>query len=289
MAEKDNPFQRILDRHLSREHQQDIRRKTSIKCQSKKDYMQSQVDAYNNTPGILPDYDCKECLNKGLIYVVSENEDVYGNPSYEIRSYECKCKEIRNEIRRLKSSGLYRLAKRNTFNTFKISQSFQKEIKKKAQEYVKDFGDSWFYIGGQPGCGKTHLCTAIVTTLIKNGMNARYMVWTEDIPTLKQFINDKSFENLIKPYYTVDVLYIDDFLKTRQGEAISTADVNMAFKIINHRYNAGLISIISSELSLSNIFVIDEALAGRIAQMTGNDYDLFIEPDPSKDYRRQNK
>ena len=248
-----------------------------------------QADAYNKTHGNLPDYDCKECLNKGVIEIVRPYEDIWGNNTFEIASRECKCMKIRREIKRLKSSGIYRLAKRNTFNAFKSSERFQREIKKKAQEYVKDFGDSWFYIGGQPGCGKTHLCTAIVTTLIKGGMNARYMVWTEDCAILKQFINEKSFENLIKPYYTVDILYIDDFLKTPQGEGLSKADVNMAFRIINHRYNAGLLTIISSELSLNHIFTIDEALAGRIAQMTGSDYDLFVEPDPTKDYRRKNK
>lgn len=248
-----------------------------------------QVDTYNRTPGKLDDYDCKECLNKGLIEVVSEFENAFGQQAYEIRSRECSCVKIRREIKRLKSSGLYRLARRNTFNDFKTPEKFQKTIKRTALEFVKNVGDKWFYIGGQPGCGKTHICTAIVSALIKAGMNARYMVWTEDCPTLKQFINDKTFEKIVKPYYTVDVLYIDDFLKTRQGETVSTADVNMAFKIINHRYNAGLITVISSELSLSNVFVIDEALAGRIAQMTGSDYDLFIQPDPSKDYRRKNK
>lgn len=256
---------------------------------TEEDYLQMQADTYNKTQGSLPDYDCKECLNKGAIEVVREYKDVFGRTAYEIRTRECKCMELRKELKRLKTSGLYRLAKRNTFNAFRTSDRFQKEIKKKAQQYVKDFSESWFYIGGQPGCGKTHLCTAIVTTLIKNGMNARYMVWTEDSSTLKQFMNEQSFEKLIKPFYTIDVLYIDDFLKTPQGEIPSKADINMAFRIINHRYNAGLITIISSEMSLNNIFLIDEALAGRIAQMTGSDYDLFIEPDPAKDYRRKNK
>lgn len=261
----------------------DIRQRLSSKDISEKEYVQQQVDAYNNTPGSLSNYDCKECLNKGIIYVVSE-EEWYGNPGFEIRSRECKCMKIRSELRRLKSSGLYRLAKRNTFNNFKATKDFQKSIKKAAQEFVKTPGEDWFFIGGQPGCGKSHICTAIVSALIKAGMNARYMVWTEDAPTLKQFINDKSFDNLIKPYYTVDVLYIDDFLKTRQSESVSTADVNMAFKIINHRYNAGLITVISSELSVKRIIEIDEALGSRLAQMT-NKYDLYVEADPGKNYR----
>ena len=250
--------------------------------------MQRQIDVYNNTPGSLPDYDCSKCLNKGLIEVLSK-DDWYGEEIYRAVTRECECVKIRREIQRLKSSGLSRLAKNNTFKNFKVSEQYQKFIKNTAQEYVKDFSDNWFFIGGQSGCGKTHICTAIVTTLIKAGMTARYMVWVEDCPTLKQFINDKSFDKLIKPYLSVDVLYIDDFLKTRQSEVISTADVNMAFKIINHRYNAGLFTVISSELSIDNIIVIDEALGSRLVQMTGDKYNLFIEPDPRKNYRYKNK
>lgn len=56
------------------------------------------------------------------------------------------------------------------------------------------------------------------------------------------------------------VLYIDDFLKG----SVSEADLNLAYQLLNARYNAARRTIISSELSIGEIAGYDEAIAGRI-------------------------
>ncbi len=194
----------------------------------------------------------------------------------------------RRELARIKASGLEKLANKKTFRNYNADEEWKKRIKEAGKKYADDSPRSWFYIGGQPGCGKTHICAAIGMELLKKGRAVRYMVWPDENPKLKAYVNEISFESLIAPYKTVDVLYIDDFFKTKKDEPISTADVNMAFRIINYRYNAELVTIISSEFSLTQIIGIDQALGSRIVEMTEPKYNLYIGLDPKKNYRFKN-
>ncbi len=48
-----------------------------------------------------------------------------------------------------------------TFNRFQTDTPLQKLIKSTANKYLDDRSSSWFFIGGQSGAGKSHICTAI--------------------------------------------------------------------------------------------------------------------------------
>lgn len=134
-------------------------------------------------------------------------------------------------------------------------------------------------------CGKTHICTAIAGHYIKAGKEVKYMLWCEEAKKLKALVNDKSYQDLIRIYKTVDVLYIDDFLKVKSGESPTPADINLAFEIINHRLiENNKITIISSEKKLDELMEYDEATMSRIYQKTGV-YKLNINKDISKNYR----
>lgn len=242
------------------------------------EYYLNRVKVLNDTAGKLTGYNCSKCKNKGVIYTLSENRR-------EINSRDCSCLEIRREIQRIKDSGLENLSKKCTFRNYKVTEKWQGNTKERAKRFVDQYSESWFFIGGQCGCGKTHLCTAICTELMKRGLAVRYMVWNEEVQRLKSFINETAFDSMIKPFLNIGVLYIDDFFKTKKGESVTTADVNMAYKIINHRYNANKTTIISSELSTVDIIAIDEALGSRIVEMVNDKYNIFIKPDPKKNYR----
>lgn len=237
----------------------------------------------NSVFGKLVGYDCPKCKNRGYFTVAVQNE-LYPSLWEEV-TRECSCMSARRELARIKASGLEKLGSKYTFRKYKAEESWQKELKKKAKEYVAADTDSWLFIGGQPGSGKTHISTAVCMELMKKGRQTRYMVWIDELPKLKSFVNDHSFENLLYPFKSAEILYIDDFLKTKKGESVTVSDVNMAFRIINHRYNAGLRTIISTEYSLAQIINIDEALGSRIAEMTDDKYNVFIAPDPKKNYR----
>lgn len=242
-----------------------------------------EADILNAQQGKLSDYDCKLCKNKGAVYRAIKR-DFCGTETFEVVSRPCECLKVRAECKRIKKSGLARLIERYNFGTYIVKSEWQAYIKKCAEDFANNPVD-WFYIGGQSGCGKTHICTAIVGYLLKQGKSARYMLWGDDITAIKQAVTvSEQYVKLMNNIKNAEVLYIDDFFKTRSGEGISNADVNTTFKIINHRYNEQLPTVISSELSINEIAAIDEALGSRIAEMTRT-HKIYISKDKSKNQR----
>lgn len=245
-------------------------------------WKQMQIEMYNNSQGNLNEFDgynCDICHNKGFIARLDEN-------GYEVHRY-CKCQKVRNTLRRAKRSGLGDILSDYTFDKFKALEQWQIDLKNKAQAFCKDDSARWFFVGGQPGSGKTHICTAIAAYYIKKGLNVQYMLWCEDSKRLKALVNDfTEYQDEVNKFKNVDVLYIDDFLKTQHGEQPTKGDINLAFEILNHRLmNPEQITIISSEKRLtSEILTYDEATMSRIYQLT-KQYKTDIAKDIGKNYR----
>jgi DNA replication protein DnaC len=238
------------------------------------EYIQSRADYWNSLPGDLKGYDCSECKNKGFIAVIEDG--------YEIKR-SCKCLKTRDTLKRIHESGLSNLLKTCTFQNFETTEPFQEHIKRNAIDFVKK-KSGCFIICGQTGCGKTHICTAVVGGLIKQGLSARYLVWREDSAKLKSRINESDYYEMIEPYKQTDVLYIDDLFKTKDISDISSADVKLAFELIDYRYRNNMITIISTEWTMQQLRQIDEAIAGRINQMSKG-YQFVINEDQKKNYR----
>lgn len=238
------------------------------------------IDIENQIPGNLNEFDgynCDDCKNRGYIWKLNEDD-------MDTR-VECRCMSTRATLRRAKRSGLGDILIDCTFDKFNATEGWQIDLKKKAMDFCKDNEAKWFFIGGQPGSGKTHICTAIAGYYIKKRYDVKYMLWCEDSKRLKAVINEPEYQVELNKYKNVDVLYIDDFLKTQQGEDPSKGDINIAFELINHRLvNADLITIISSEKTLTDILAYDEATMSRIYQKTGI-YKTNIDKDIGKNYR----
>ena len=234
-----------------------------------------QIDRYNSTPGNLEGYDCPECLNKGMIAV-------YDNGTEKVK--ECRCMALRAAKERMRESGLEDKLNRCTFDRYSTAAAWQKDIKAAARQFLTDCG-KWFYIGGQVGSGKTHICTAITGELLRAGKSARYMMWRDDVTSLKAHITESVYTQRIGEFKNADVLYIDDFFKTDNGRDPTGADINIAFEIINYRYNDnGKITIISSEKPLRDIIGIDESVGSKIYERAKG-YCISIAPDIHKNYR----
>lgn len=246
--------------------------------------IERDVAVMNSVEGKLTDYNCPKCKNKGVLYI-AKNSEFLGNNSWEMVSRNCECLKIRDEIRRINQSGLSNLIKTKTFKSYKCCEDWQNHISITARHYANN-PEGWFYIGGQSGCGKTHICTAIVGELLKKGQAVKYMVWQDDITTIRQVVNSDqtAFEALMKQFKEADVLYIDDFFKTKSGEKLSKSDVNLTFMIINYRYNKNLPTIISSDISVHAVADIDEPLGSRIIEKCGKRV-IYISPDKFKNYR----
>lgn len=250
------------------------------------EYEQQKADSYNALVGNLNEidgYDCPLCRNKGSIMRIELSErGMY----YEI-AYECKCMKNRRAIRRLKASGLEKFVKDCSFAKFRADEPWQKVLKTAAEEYAKN-PKGWFFIGGQSGAGKTHLCTAICRQFLLEGKAVVYMPWRTESVKLKASVNDSEvYESLIKPIKSADVLYIDDLFKTANdgsGQKPTTGDINLAFDILNYRYVNNLLTVISSESISSEILEFDEAIGGRIIEKARPNF-FDIGKDVRKNFR----
>lgn len=251
---------------------------------------QKMCDAFNQREGNLNQidgFDCKACKNRGGFMRLSEN----GNPVFR----KCACMNTREMLKNLKDSGLADYITKYSFDNYIDSQDWQKEIKKSATDFVKDAENKWFFIGGQSGAGKTHICTAITAEFLRQGKKAHYMLWRDESMKIKNLITEgEKYEHAVFKLKTVEVLYIDDLFKTGKDlngkvQRPTTADINLAFEIINYRYNnKKLVTIISSERNITEIMDIDEAVGGRIFELSSKkNYAVNISNNVSKNYRRK--
>lgn len=230
---------------------------------------EKRAERFNEVAGDLntvDGYECKLCRNKGFLVRAVQTESGY----WETVSRDCKCAEIRRTIKRMEKSGLKNIIRDYTFSKYDDTEAWQKTIKAAAMEYAKN-PSGWFFIGGQTGAGKTHICTAICREFLLSGKSVKYMLWRDDIVKIKGCANDaQAYSKLIDEYKRVEVLYIDDLFKTGKGpdgskQQPTGADINAAFEILNYRYNdPKLVTIVSSECTVNDILDIDEAVGGRI-------------------------
>lgn len=255
-------------------------------AESDESYVQFQCDFANNNPGNLNEIDghnCEECKNKGVVYFVKKNE-LTGWETMTAR--DCRCMAIRRTLRRARKSGLGNILTDFTFAKYETLEDWQTDIKRTAQMFCKDETAKWFYIGGQSGAGKSHICTAIAGYYIKQGADCRYMLWRDDAVKLKALVSEyEGYQKQIDDFKNIPVLYIDDFLKTQSGSAPTQADINLAFELLNYRLmDKEKITIISSEYTIAQALEFDEATIGRIYQQTGA-YKISIPKDINKNYR----
>ena len=206
------------------------------------------------TPSTEEHYNCPKCQDRGYIIVTKE----------PLTTRECECRVRKRNMERLARSGLTELAERCTFESFKTSEPWQEKAKAAALAYLDSPKGAWFFICGRTGSGKTHLCTAICKELIDRGKEVYYLKWREEAPELKALVKDPAlYRERIKKLSEIPVLYIDDFLKG----SVTEADINLAYRLLNERYNARRRTIISSERSIRDISGFDEAIAGRIFEL----------------------
>ena len=236
---------------------------------SYEEHLKNKVDFYNSISGTLTGYNCKKCLNRGNIAIIQDGKEVL---------IQCECMEKRRTLKRLKDSGIAGSIKEKTFLSFIDDEDFQKNIKLKAAEFVKFHKGKWFFIGGQSGCGKTHICTAIVGQLLKIGKSVRYLLWEDDVPALKTKVNEPEYKSLISEYQQTEVLYIDDLFKSTPTEA----DIRIAFQLLDYRNRNRLCTVISSERMTDEIYKINPAIGGRIIE---NSMKINIPKDKRKDFR----
>lgn len=226
---------------------------------------QWRADELNKRPGTLTDFDCPDCMNRGCFYHVDDAGCLY--------SEECACMVKRRSIRRMRRSGLGEMLGRYTLERWSEEEPWQRRAAQMVRQYAEN-PDGWFVMAGCVGAGKTHLCTALCSLLMERGMDVRYMLWRDICVRAKAVVNDEEeYQSIVRPLKQVKVLYIDDLFKTKKGQEPSVGDVNLAFEIINARYNdRNLLTVISTEYTAENLVSVDEAVGSRIYERSKRYY-----------------
>lgn len=221
--------------------------------------------------GTLTGYDCPYCNNRGYNYY---HEIYNGYLSYYAK--DCICKKLRAEFDRLEKCGISRnLIETYKFETFIPKNKWQKDLKDFALKFleVSEKEKKWFVVCGSSGAGKSHISTSIYLELLKKGKKVKFMAWRDLIDSLKLWKksayieNQKNYEKEMNELKTTEVLYIDDFLKLLPVSGFEReAELDLAYSIINSRYNNNLITIITTEELLDDLNYIDKAIASRIVE-----------------------
>ncbi len=239
-----------------------------------------KADSFNSIAGTLTGVDCPKCKNRGQIAKPREDGSV--------TIAECGCMKIRRCVWKMERSGLRNVIQEYTFQKFQADKPWQQTARDMAQSYAGN-PTGWFLACGQSGSGKTHLCTAICRELLLSGKQVVYSTWRQDVAELKAMSLDSEHrEKRLDDLKRSEYLYLDDLFKTGAGadgnSRPTSADVNVAYEILNYRYINNLPTIISTELLPEDLLLIDQATGGRIVEKA-NGNTLSIGRDTGKNFR----
>lgn len=173
---------------------------------------------------------------------------------------------VQENERRLRASGLGGYIDTHTFRNYQTPNSWQRVIKQQALSFLED-PQGWFVILGESGSGKTMICNATAIALMRQGRSLEYMLWFDEITKMKYDMENNSRH--VSRLKQTDILYIDDFLKTRSNTPPTDVEVELAFQILDARYRMQKTTIISSEKTLEQIKSYDVAVCGRIIESAG--------------------
>ena len=249
--------------------------------------IQEKIEQTSHSSEELPTFECELCRDTGLITEKDEEGRLVAR--------ECKCWKARQAKRLMQQSGLAEFVDQKTFDSFVVEKEVQRKIFDTAKKYLADLTETWetndrkpwLYIGGNPGAGKTHICTAVCGELLKQGIAVKYMQWLTESRRLKFMVNADDFEDQVAEYINPSVLYIDDLLKQKytKNPQFSEADIKIAFTILNARYYMNKPTIISSEWDLlSDLLNADEGVFSRVYERCKG-YTAIIERKIVNDFR----
>ena len=120
-----------------------------------------------------------------------------------------------------------------------------------AQSFAEE-PEGWLLIHGPSGAGKTHVAAAIANRCIERGQAALFVVVPDLLDHLRASYkpdSDMAYDLLLEQVRTAPVLILDD-LGTQNTTAWAQEKL---FQIFNHRYNAMLPTVVTTNLSLDRI------------------------------------
>jgi DNA replication protein DnaC len=120
--------------------------------------------------------------------------------------------------------------------------------------------EGWLLIHGPSGAGKTHVSAAIANRCLERGQPALFVVVPDLLDHLRAAYRPDSemgYDSMIEQVRNAPVLILDD-LGTQSGTPWAQEKL---FQILNHRYNAQIPTVVTTNLNLERI---DERLRMRL-------------------------
>jgi len=236
----------------------------------------NRIKGYQSKPSA---YSCNICKDVGWLTKM--------DGGYEF-TYPCECTIKKQMVESLERSGISEeVLHKQIFETFKTDADYQKLMKNKALGFCNQNENTFFFVGGQVGCGKTHICTAICKLYYDLVQPFYYVLYGEMMTKLKaNAMDEEVYDKYLYSINNIKVLFIDDLFKGKgkSGDGITEADIKHLFRVINYRYLNNKVTIISSEKTLQEILLIDQGIGSRIKEKCGQ-FAVSIGDDIKRNYR----
>ncbi len=219
-------------------------------------------------PGGPGDPDCPHCGGIGYI-----REDVpVGHPNFG-KLFPCSCRieeiEAAQKNRQREVSSLGPLAGK-TFDNFKpeghATDPHQRASLQRAFEISQKYADTprgWLLLHGGYGCGKTHLAAAIANAHLAAGQPVLFVNAPDLLDHLRATFapgSDITYDDLFERVRNIPLLVIDDL----GAESPTQWAQEKLYQIFNHRYNAALPTVVTSNVELERF---DPRVRSRLVDM----------------------
>lgn len=192
-----------------------------------------------------------------------------GDPDFG-RAFPCVCIAERIAERRLaalrRASELAAM-ERLTFETFQVDAPGNDGEGRRSLAAAMDAAhafaeapEGWLVLHGGYGCGKTHLAAAIVNHRLKRGQSTLFLVVPDLLDHLRgTFAPDSSiaYDDRFETIRDAGVLVLDDL----GAQAPTPWAGEKLFQLLNHRYNAELPTVITTNQNLDDL---DDRLRSRL-------------------------
>ena len=220
--------------------------------------------------GELPPLDeddgsCPRCRGARFL----RKEVPLGHPDFG-KAVPCPCTEQESREVRLERlqrySNLGPLTRLTFDNLIRRGRSADPRDQKRFQRLVEDAEafakdpHGWLVLVGPSGCGKTHVAAAVANRCLERGVPALFVVVPDLLDHLRAAYRpgaEVSYDQLFEQVRNAPVLVLDD-LGTQS--ATPWAEEKL-FQIINHRYNARLPTVVTTNVPLSKF---DERIRTRL-------------------------
>ncbi len=198
---------------------------------------------------------CPRCGGAGFVRKAVR----LGHPDFG-RAFPCDCtrneQEDEKQARLLRYSNLGPLSRLTFENLSPRGRSSNPQHQEsfaaaaRAAAAFAEHPEGWLVLTGPSGCGKTHLAAAVAGRCVENGQAALFMVVPDLLDHLRAAYQpgaEAGYDELFEMVKSAPVLLLDDL-----GVQSTTPWVaEKLFQLINHRYNAQLPTVVTTNLDLT--------------------------------------